>query len=366
MIVKAARELRERKQSFLIATVVRVDGSSYRRPGARMLITEERWVAGSVSGGCVEGDVVKKGWWRTREGAPVVVRYDVRGGDEVGGGFGVGCEGVVDILLERPSEGHVDPIDFLERAIRTQEAGALATVLRSNWSEVHVGARVGVWTGGAREANGVPSELEDCLVRDLREALATGMPLYPSYAIGSGVVEAVVELVRPPPRIFVFGTGHDAMPVVDLARAMGWETIVASTESHWATRARFPRADEIVIGSLGELATKVDASDRPLALVMGHNFESDRGVLSMLLGSRAKYIGVLGPRRRTAKMLLDLLGSSAIDDERVHGPAGLDLGAESPEEIALSMIAEMQSVLTSSTADRLRDRRGPIHQEVTP
>src|SRR2546428_110344 len=122
-IIKAARELRRAKEPFLVATVVRVAGSSYRRPGARMLLTSERWIAGSVSGGCLENDLVKKGWWHTRDGAAVVMRYDTRSSDEARWGFGLGCEGVVDVLLERAGED--DPVLFIDRSIEAQVRGVI-------------------------------------------------------------------------------------------------------------------------------------------------------------------------------------------------------------------------------------------------
>src|SRR6202035_4158832 len=144
-ITRAAQRLRRQGEPFLVATVVRVSGSSYRRPGARMLVTRDRWVAGSVSGGCVEQDVMKKGWWRTRSGTPRLVSSDARSNDELGWGLGVGCDGTVDVLLEPARSDGLDAIDFIARCYDTQQRGALATLFGGG---ERLGAHVAVVANG--------------------------------------------------------------------------------------------------------------------------------------------------------------------------------------------------------------------------
>lgn len=373
-LLRSAAALRREGKPALLATVAAVRGSSYRRPGARMLLAEDRWLAGSVSGGCLEGDVLRKGWWRTRDGAPVLVTYDATASDDVRWGFGLGCDGVVEVLLERlGGGGHVavasavDPLRFIERCHEGQRRGVLATVFRSAVPGVPVGARMAIDAAGASETNGVEPWLRTALVDECSRALAESSRASARKLVFDGEeVELLVEPVLPAPRLFVLGSGHDAVPVVDMARLVGWEVVLCDPNARGGTRERFAAADEVVVEPLAQLAARIDASDRPLAVMMAHHYERDREALRMLLASRARYIGVLGPQRRTARMLAELAeqpGSEARRDERVHAPVGLELGAESPQEIALAIVAEVQSVLTHAAASSLRLRPGPIHAD---
>ncbi|MGE5183550.1 MAG: XdhC family protein [Acidobacteriota bacterium] len=367
-IIEAAARLRRRREPCLVATVVNVRGSAYRRPGARMLLTQFRWIAGSVSGGCLEGDISHKGWWRTREGEPVVVTYDSQlpdapDDDDVRAAFGLGCDGVVEVMLERAgTPGRLDPLELAQQCLARQQRAAVATVFRSPLPGVPVAARLALRAGDAEPTGdtiAIPA-LRAEILGELRAAIETGDSR--SRAIGD--VEVFVEAIVPPPRLFVFGAGHDAVPVTELARSVGWEVVVCASKPRIATRERFAgRADEVVVGPPEELAARIDACDRAAAIVMGHQYELDREHVGMLLASSARYIGVLGPRARTARMLGEL--GAPLDDPRIHAPLGLELGAETPQEIALAAIAEIQAVLRHAPGTRLRDRIGPIHDRPT-
>jgi xanthine dehydrogenase accessory factor len=333
-----------------VATVVRVSGSAYRRPGARMLITRDQWVAGSVSGGCVEQDVMRKGWWRTRSGAPRLVRYDARANDELGWGLGVGCDGTVDVLLE-PARSHgVDPIDFIAGCYDTQQRGALATLLGG---PERLGSRVAVLASGAVLSDDLDGPTREGLAAQCRRVLACGASTVAAWPSGAGPVEVLIEAVLPPARLFVVGSGHDAVPLVTMARTVGWETVVCGASARYATRERFVQADELLVLDPLELAARVDSSDRAAVVVMSHDYERDRACLSALLDTRVVYIGMLGPKRRTARMLSEL----GLDrpDPRVHAPVGLALGAETPQEITrdhVHRLLDARSVGTRVVASR--------------
>jgi xanthine dehydrogenase accessory factor len=364
-VVEAASVLTSAGEPFVIATVVAVTGSAYRQPGARMLLTRDRWVAGSVSGGCLEGDLVHKAWWRTENGKPAVVTYDSSvdddeaADDELRQGLGLGCNGIVDILLERSGMTRVDPLAFIACCHRAQERGSLVTVFGSDVPEIPVGARLAV---SLTDIVGdlVGTELQDAVLADAHHALVSGQSVVRSYRIAGGIVRTLVEAVVPPPRLFVLGAGHDAIPVVELARAIGWEVFLCAPRARASIRTRFGNADHLVFGSASEIAARVDTCDRAAVIVMNHQYEHDRACLTAMLRSRARYIGVLGPRRRTARMLAEV-GEAAIDD-RLHAPVGLDLGAETPQQIALAIIAEAQAVLAHAAASPLRERPGTIHE----
>ena len=370
-IIEAAARLRRHGEPYLVATVVCVHGSAYRRPGARMLLTRFRWIAGSVSGGCLEGDISHKGWWRTQNGEPVVVRYDSRVPDEaddddVKAAFGLGCDGVVEVMLERAgAPGRIDALELAYDCLRTQQRGAVVTVFRSDTAQIKVGTRIALRAGGEPFGDTIDDRVLAAMTADAQIAIERGESCTRSYATPTGTLEAFVEALVPPPRLFVLGSGHDAVPVVELARALGWDVSVCAPRPRVSIRQRFVRADEVLVGSPAELAARIDQCDRAAAIVMGHDFALDREHLGMLLATRARYIGVLGPRARTTRML-DELGLAAHDDPRIHAPVGLELGAETPQEIALASIAEIQAVLARAPGSNLRDRVGPIHDRVEP
>lgn len=370
-IIDAAARLRRQREPHLIATVVRVQGSAYRRPGARMLLTQFRWTTGAVSGGCLEGDIAKQGWWRTQGGDPVVVTYDSRTADgtddDIRSAFGLGCDGVVDVLLERAgAPGRLDPLEFASECIRTQTRGALLTVIRSRVPEVKVGSRVAVRAGADAQADTLGDDvLRTAMLADARAAVASGESTNRTYTSARGSVDVFIEAVVPPPRLFVFGTGHDAVPVVHFARTLGWDVTVCADEVRTSTRPRFSQADEILVGSPADLAARIDECDRAVVIVMNHSYELDRDHLGMLIGTRARYIGVLGPRARTTRML-DELDLVAQHDPRLHAPVGLQIGAETPHEIALAIVSEVQAALARVPAESLRDGVGPIHDRPMP
>ena len=334
-LVHAARQLEAGRTPYLLATVVRVSGSSYRRPGARLVATETARIAGSLSGGCLEGEVLRTGWWRTRNG-PVVVRYDSSDPDEPGAALG--CGGVVDVLMERGVPGgERDPLAFVERVLGGERRTAMATVFESTVDDVPVGTR---WELGA---DGDPRVLADLA------ALPPGARAAPRRYDG---IEVLLEPVVPPPHLFILGAGLDAIPVAEQARRLGWRITVCDGLARTTSRERFAAADHVVGADLDEVRAMIDRSDRAVAVVMAHDQRRDARAVAMLLGSAAQYIGILGPRHRTA----DLLPPTAAGDLRVHSPVGLDLGGETFEEIALAITAEILAVLNRTTAEPLRQR----------
>jgi xanthine dehydrogenase accessory factor len=350
-VVEASRRLRDACEDFVIATVVEVTGSAYRRPGARMVLSRERWVAGSVSGGCLEGDVMEKGWWRTERG-PARVRYDSMvaadaDGDELREGLGLGCNGVVDVLLERASTCVLDPFAFMARCRVEQTRGALVTVFDGPGLGTCLAVRGDEVTGAVANA-----ALRELLVVAARTVIESGRTMVATFSTPGAVVRALVEAIVPPPRLFVLGAGHDVAPLVTLAGTVGWDAIVSTPHARPSVRERFPDA------VFGSPAAIVDASDTAAIVIMNHHFERDWEGLAMAIASRARYIGVLGPRSRTSQLLA---ACGVTHESRLHAPVGLALGAETPAQIALSIVAEIQAVLARAAATSLREHPGTIH-----
>jgi xanthine dehydrogenase accessory factor len=339
-LLQAARELRARGEETIVATVVRVRGSAYRRPGARMLITRDRWIAGSVSGGCLEGDILRRAWWLT-ERSPALLTYDSSvaedaSNDELRAAFGLGCGGVVDILLERTTE----PLARIDGWLTAQQSGVLGTVFAPSVRQV------------ALDADGT---LHGQAGATLRGALEVAFNHDGRWVCQFDCEDVLIETIRPTPRLFVFGTGHDVVPVVQLAQRTGWYVVVCTKHGSHGVRERFRDADEIVIG---DASPQLEAADDAFALVMSHNVDVDREHLAMLVSSPARYIGVLGPLQRTQRLLAQI---GIHGDPRLHAPVGLALGAEGPEQIALSIVAELQAVRGRAQAMHLREHEGPIH-----
>jgi len=368
-ILDTAARLRRQREPHLIATVVAVRGAGCRRPGARMLLTQFRWLTGVATGGQLAGELAKQAWSRTRSGDPIVMSYESRvadADDDLRSAFGLGCEGVVDVMVERAgTPGRLDPLEFASACIRMQQRGAIVTVIRSRVPDIKVGSRVAVRAGGDAYADVADAILTTAMMADARAAIASGDSTNCTYNSTRGSVEVFVEAIVPPPRMFVLGTGHDAVPVVQLARSLGWDVTVCTNTVCESTRRRFSHADEILVGAPAELAARIEECDRAVVVVMNHDYDLDRAHLAMLVKTRARYIGLLGPRGRTSRML-DELGLVAQADPRLHAPVGLELGAETPQEVALAILAEVQAVLAHVPAQSLREHVGSIHERPLP
>jgi xanthine/CO dehydrogenase XdhC/CoxF family maturation factor len=347
-IVDAADALRARAEPFLIATVVRVRGSSYRRPGARMLVADSRWIVGSVSGGCVERELLTKGAWRTREAQAVLLTHD----ETLDEHHGSGCQGAIEVLLERSArQGEHDPIAFIAGCLRAEQPGVVVSVFRSERPDVPVGTRLCL-----RAGTNITSTIADAaLLADLQQqaelALRTRQP---THVVACNGVEALCELILPPPHLFVFGSAHDALPVVTLAKQLDWSVSVWDGQPRVSARERLRGADRYLSGSIADAVAELERCAQPLAVVMGHHYEQDRDVLGALLRTAVNYIGVLGPRQRTDRMLAECAAQGApltpASLARVHAPVGLKLGAETPAEIALAIVAEAQAVSAQTRA----------------
>ena len=371
------RELEAAGADYVLATVVAVQGPSYRKPGALMLITADGRRAGTVSGGCLEAEVAGRAWWLTANG-PAVQRYSTAD-DDGDRPFGSGCGGVVFLLLERRATAS-PMLTALDRAFEMRIPLAVAIVLEG----VHTGQRAfaGLESGLPEAQRQMPEQADGRdLLHDLAEqSLARNASMETEIEVDGNNAKVLADYRPARPALGIFGAGDDAQPLVRMAKELGWFVSVADGRSHLSTRVRFPLADELSILPVKDLprvdwggADTVFGNLHPedAAVVMTHSFEQDAKVLACLLALDAGpgYIGVLGPQRRTRELLgeaAELLGFSAsttlaqVDRwlAHLHAPTGLDLGAESPETIALSVLAEIQKFRTEATALPLRNVRG--------
>ncbi len=362
-IVNAWERLCAEGQDAVLATVVGVSGSTYRRPGARMLLTPEGRLAGSVSGGCLEGDLVKKARWQTRNG-PALVTYDSTDADDVVWGFGLGCNGVVQVLLERVSPDISGPLRLLQAVLRERKPGVIATVISADAGSL--GERLSVMPDGSRESTLADAALAAQVSADAENVRAAQKSDTCTYALADGTQAVVfLEAVLPPLPLVILGAGHDTLPLVRFAKELGWHVTVADIRAASARPERFPEADQVLAGPPASVIAEIGLTARTMAVVMTHNYPDDKRVLRALLASPVSYIGQLGPKARTERLLAEISDDgfpiTEDDRKRLHGPVGLDLGADTPEQIALAIIAEIQAVSAHRAGGLLRDRRDSLH-----
>ncbi|UHG91250.1 XdhC family protein [Spirosoma oryzicola] len=363
-IVEVFEQIDFSKRKAALATVVWVEGSSYRRPGARMLITDDgRW-EGAISGGCLEGDALRKARQVMLDGDPIVVTYDTMDDGANSFGVGLGCNGIIDILIEPidPTDSH-NPVELLREFTQKRDVRVLATVLKSDATTGLMPSNRFVLTD--QSASLIP----DWLQADMQNVFVTGKPLTQTYAVESGSAELFIERIDPGIELVIFGAGYDVVPVAKLARDLGWQvTVTDDCVAHLAPK-RFPVATCVLFADRQAVLDKITITDRTAAVLMSHNFNYDRAVLESLLATDVPYIGMLGPRKRFDKMqdefAKDGLHFSETTLERVHAPIGLDLGAETPDEIALSILAEIKAFFTKRSGAFLREKSGPIHERLS-
>ncbi len=362
-ILDAYETIRRQGEIAALATVVAASGSSYRRPGARMLLTSDGWVAGGVSGGCLESDVAGRARAVMESGQPDIVTYDTTEDGDIMFGVGLGCRGVIQILIE-PLTGARPDFAFLSDLVQKREAGVCATVFRTEGgAPTRLGDRLLLSQMGS-VYNGLADVNLAARVRtDAEAVLASGRSLVREYVLSGGSVAVFFEAITPPQPLVVFGAGYDVLPLARLAKELGWHVTVADARPAYAIRERFPQADAVLVCPPEEAAARLPLDARTAVVLMTHNYLHDRALLGQLLPSSVRYLGVLGPKRRTERLLSELPPGVVTDGalSRLHSPVGLDIGADMPETIALSIIAGIQAVAAGRPGGFLRDRSGPIY-----
>ena len=334
-ILDATEAASARGEPMALATIVATTGSTYRRAGARLFVPATGDPIGNISGGCLEGDVARIGREVMADGQPRLATFDLTADDDAVWGYGLGCNGAFEILVE-PTAGAVETA----QALRETMAGSptcLVTVLTGS----HAGSHR-LRTDGAAAA-----ALRDATPRVVEED-------------GERVF---YEPILPPLRLVVCGAGHDAIPLVRHAAELGWRVTVADVRRALLTHDRFPEAADFVDADPDGAAGIIGPDARTAVVLMSHNYLRDIAYLRSFVGAPFGYLGVMGPRGRTEQMLEEIGASDAL--ERLHAPAGLDIGAEGPEEVARAIVAEILAVTRGRSGGLLRDRRGPIHRGET-
>ena len=318
----------------VLVTLVRAEGSSYRRPGARLLLSGRGEYAGTISGGCLEAEVVRKAKWLVRVGA-VVQRYSTMFDDTAEMPFGLGCGGIVDLLLEPVDTSECKAsMAALEGALVGNEASILTWLPRED--RVLMRAVLSVSGDFAFASEGLTeAELVEARAGVLRGDWTGSMP--------EGIF---VERIVAPQRLFVLGAGDDAKPMVRMAALLGWSVAVMDGRTQLARAERFPEAERVAVVS-PNFVEVMGIRPQDAVVLMTHSYEQDRELLAAVLPLRPRYLGLLGARHRSSLLVSEVaikLGKTvAACCEQIYAPVGLDLGGDGSEAIALSVIAEVQA-----------------------
>lgn len=350
-----------------LATLVKAQGSTYRRPGARMLITSEGKMIGSLSGGCLEGDVFEQAQEVMTSGKPIVVQYDTMSDEDIIWGLGLGCNGIVQILIERlETESPFNHMAFLADCLHHRQVGVLATVFDVEGQlKAQVGTRLIMPLDGTVKSDIENTDLIAEIQNDAQEALENSRSQVKSYPFPTGKAEVFIEVIQPSVPLMIFGAGFDAVSLLRLAQELGWYVTVVDSRQADGTRSRFSSADQVVLSPPEMISDRLWLDKRTVAVIMTHNYLHDLELLKTLLPSPVRYLGILGPKSRTAKLLQDLqeqgITPTATQLQRLYSPVGLDICADTPEEIALSIVAEIQAFISDRLGGSLRNQPGPIH-----
>lgn len=361
---------REAGREAVLATVVKVEGSAYRRPGARMLVSRFGRPEGTISGGCLEAEVAKKAWWLTETG-PALRSYstaEADDGSEEALSFGLGCNGKVHVLFERLPAGPCALVDALLSVRERQQPAAIATVIASSGAAApRLGERLCLMPGQEAAGELLRSVLVEQISADLQQTLLRGKSSRGLYPNGLGEVEVLLEYLPPVRRLVIFGAGHDAQPLVRMAKLLGWHVTVIDGRAHFARAERFAEADQVLVGDVEQPFDYHELVRGAAVAVMTHSLVQDAHWLKGVLHSEPCYVGQLGPRERTERLLAGIHEQLAKPQDELpgleclHYPIGLDLGGDTPESVAMAVLAEIQAVLNGRNGGSLRFRSASIH-----
>lgn len=375
-ILRLAQQAQRQNTDAVLATVVRTEGSAYRRAGAMMLICADGRSVGMISGGCLEPHIIKRAFWLTRHGASVQTyqtgaeQVDDDGfehpDDELN--FGLGCNGRVHVLFERLAAA-LPLFGLIAKVRKTQQTAVIATLIQSANPQHRIGMRINL---GAPNTDGDAamgqvklidkSQLSHDFERSLKQALGQLSDIATSSTHAEHVVldesglpdtapsEWLIQRVQPQIRLLICGAGNDVMPLVTMAKLQDWHVTVIDSRPNYATRARFAQADRVLCLSLDDTETLISMSDHAAVAVMSHSLAQDRARLAVLLQHPPAYLGLLGPRYRTERLIDEISATMsparlARGIRQLYYPIGYKLGGDGPEALALSIMAQISAVM---------------------
>ena len=359
-IVDAYRSFTAEGRQSVLLTLVDVKGSSNRRPGARMLVDEEGRSAGFIGGGCLEGDLAEHSKQVLKGGQPKTVTYDLSDSGDLAWGLGVGCPGTIAIFIEKVDG---DLAALLERWSQMEEPIAAFTLFESaEDSPYQPGMRGHLESDGTLDGLSPDDPIAEAAIESGLAVIASGRSVVRQLSAGPHSVKVLVEYLQPPINLIAFGSGKDAAALLKVASGLNWNTAVVDSGAGEEGIRRYPDSATIIAKDPIDALEDLEIDDRTAVVMMSHLFQRDRALLERLAFTSARYIGLLGSTSRRDALISKLsLDSTDKLLHRLYAPVGLDIGGENPEEVALSVAAEIVAVFSGRKGGLLRERTAPIH-----
>ncbi|MEQ8471148.1 MAG: XdhC family protein [Marinoscillum sp.] len=352
-----------------LATVVHVEGSSYRKAGARMLVDENGVMTGAISGGCLEGDALNKALHALHQNQNKLITYDTSDEHDAIIGAQLGCNGIIQVLFEPIDQNkNGNPIALLKKLVDSKTKKVVVTMFNLNKRLEQKGTQLifdqNLMTTQQLADHGLLTQIRT----DAEKVLKYEFPHFGEYIKAGSKQHAFLELYTPPPTLVLVGAGNDAQVLSNMAAILGWDIIVTDGRHTHADANRFMSSCQVIVTRPDQFLRNVNIDDRTVFVLISHNYNYDLAVLKLLLDfPEIPYIGILGPKKKFHRMLDDLgtegIELSADQLKKIHSPVGLNLGAETPAEIALSILSEIQAVLSNTNGQPLKDKDGAIHEK---
>ncbi len=366
-IIRAYEQAEQEGKKSALVTVVHLEGSSYRRPGARMLVTDEGEMTGAISGGCLEGDALRKALSVLNQQQSRLVTYDTSDEEDASIGVQLGCAGVIQVLMEPIDAARNNhPIEFLKKVVSKRQPYVLVTLFSL---EDKKGAQPGtcllVEADGTVTGDIADAGLKQFILEDAAACFLQKQSAFRNYKSPHFTTTAFIEYVEPALALMIIGAGNDVIPLVDMANTLGWEPSVIDGRPTHAKRERFVSACQILVSKPEKVLEQLVIDEQTVFVLMTHNYNYDLAMLKALVNTSVSYIGLLGSKKKLDRMLDELKaeGITLTDEQlsRIYGPVGLEIGAETAEEIALSILAEIRAVRTGTGGKSLRTKQDTIH-----
>ncbi len=366
-IIKAYDAAVHTGKKTALAAVVHLNGSSYRRPGARMLVTDDGNLTGAISGGCLEGDALRKAMLVLAQQQSKLVTYDTSDEDDATIGIQLGCAGIIHVLFEPiDPNNHNNPIQLLRKAIALRQKAVMVTLFSMEDKKNEQPGTCLLLEENGNISGTIPyPHLHDAIMEDVHGAMQQQASSFKNYVDKKFSVTAFIEFLQPAVSLVVVGAGNDAIPMMQIADTIGWEVRVVDGRSTHARPERFASACQVLVSKPEKVLDQIPIDEQTVFVMMTHNYNYDLAMLKELLQRKVKYIGILGPKKKLDRMLDDLhnegIQLSGEQLNTIYGPVGFEIGAETAEEIALSIIAEIKAVLTGKPGGSLRNKQDVIH-----
>ncbi len=369
-IIKTADAYTVSGKKSALVSLVHLDGSSYRRPGARMLINDEGLLTGAISGGCLEGDALRKALLVIAQQNSKLITYDTSDEDDVSVGVQLGCAGIIQVLFEPIDvDAEINPVKLLQKAIARRQKSVLVTLFSSEEkNKPQVGTCMLMEEDNSITGDIPFASIKEPVMNDVLLAMKTHTSSFKKYISEGQSITAFIEFLQPPISLVVVGAGNDAIPLANIADMIGWETRVVDGRNTHAKPERFSSACQVLVSKPEHVLEQITIDELTVFVLLTHNYNYDLAMLKTLLERNVTYIGLLGPKKKLNSMLEELKNKGIEISEKqlssIYSPVGLEIGAETAEEIALSIVSEIKAVFAGKKGMSLRDSHDFIHSRL--